>query len=83
MPDSAHDATDLDTQVSPGSPVFDSVPPAEPAPPSGTTIGGHFTVLDTLGRGGMGVVVRARDERLQRDVAIKLIHPKLLYAPHA
>ncbi len=83
MPDSAHDATDLDTQVSPGSPVFDSVPPAEPAPPSGTTIGGHFTVLDTLGRGGMGVVVRARDERLQRDVAIKLIHPKLLNAPHA
>ena len=45
---------------------------------SGTLIGGVYRVTGTLGRGGMGVVLRARDEQLERDVAIKLIRPELL-----
>lgn len=43
-----------------------------------TLIDGVYRVVGTLGRGGMGVVLRARDEKLERDVAIKLIRPDLL-----
>lgn len=43
----------------------------------GTLELGHFDVLETLGRGGFGVVVKAFDQKLQRIVAIKMMSAEL------
>ncbi len=38
---------------------------------------GHYLLQSVIGRGGMGLVVRARDTRLDRDVAIKVLATNL------
>jgi eukaryotic-like serine/threonine-protein kinase len=47
---------------------------------AGTKLG-PYEVLQLLGAGGMGEVYRARDSRLKRDVAVKVLPNNLAYDP--
>jgi eukaryotic-like serine/threonine-protein kinase len=50
--------------------------------PAGTRLG-PYEILGPIGEGGMGVVYRARDPRLDRQVAIKLLPPAMAGNPEA
>jgi len=44
---------------------------------------GHYEILRSIGAGGMGDVYRARDPRLDREVAIKVLSAQLAADPDA
>src|SRR6187401_1902720 len=50
-------------------------------PLAGGTRFGAYEILSALGAGGMGEVYRARDSKLNRDVAIKLLLPSVAADP--
>lgn len=49
--------------------------PADPDPMLGRTLAERYRVDGLLARGGMARVYRARDARLDRDVAVKILSP--------
>ena len=48
---------------------------------TGEVIAGRYELGSLLGRGGMAAVYAGTDRRLQRDVAVKLLHPEMAARP--
>ena len=63
-----------------GGKVSENVPAVAGARPTGFTPGSRiagYMLEEQIGAGGMALVFRARDERLQRRVALKILSPAL------
>jgi len=70
------------TVITPGDTAPNSLAPLSTQGWIGRRLG-KYTVTGLLGAGGMGVVLRAHDPAIERDVAIKVLTPELSRDPAA
>ena len=47
----------------------------------GSVVGGRYEVVETLGKGGMGIVYKAHDRTLDETVALKVLRPDVAQSP--
>src|SRR5258705_9003703 len=75
-PDERRDCTAGETRSARIAPVDCVAMDTKVADPlRGALLGGRYRIMGRLARGGMATVYQARDERLERPVAVKIIHP--------
>ncbi len=74
--------SDSDSAASASQPAPSS-PPENKGPAVGQVLGGRWEVRERIGTGGMASVYRGVDHRLERSVAVKMLHPHIAENPDA
>src|SRR5262245_13944689 len=62
-------------------PAYFNPDPSARAEPAGYLLAGRYRLQEKIGQGGVAAVFRALDVRLNRTVAVKLLHPYIVSDP--
>jgi len=80
-PDTKKFCGECGTQLTPTDEVSPSITKTFETPPTRLAIGSFFAeryeVLEELGKGGMGEVYRVKDEKLDEEMALKVVKPEI------